>query len=231
ESDEEQVVKEEMKQGDPSADKPNASGVEQTGGTEPQTALTPEEHIRLALQHRGEGRIAEALAVLDEAITIYPENAQLHGVRSDMRRHNRDYSGALDDMEKAVSIDPEDALYLVGRSQLYLRYKRFAEAEADLSRAIELKPDLVAARFNRGTLYAHNGDYDKALVDLDACIAADPHLPAPYFNRGSVNYNMGRKEQAVADIERFIELAAGNESWVASAKDLLRAWNDAEAAK
>lgn len=229
--DDAQPEKQEMQQVDPSADKPDALGVGHAGGSDPHMALGPDQHVRVALQHRSEGRIAEALVVLDQAVAKYPENAQLYGVRSDIRRHNRDLSGALADMEKAVRLDPEDALYLVGRSQLYLRFERLKEAEADLSRAIELKPELVAARFNRGTLYAHNGDYDKALVDLNACIAADPHLPAPYFNRGSVNYNMGRKEEAVADIERFIELAAGNESWVSSAKDLLKVWGDAEAGK
>ena len=211
-----------------SADKPDALGVGHATGADPHIALAPDQHVRVALQHRSEGRIAEALVVLDQAIVKFPENAQLYGVRSDIRRHNRDLSGALGDMEKAVQLDPNDALYLVGRSQLYLRFERLKAAEEDLNKAIELKPDLVAARFNRGTLYAHNGDYEKALIDLDACIAADPHLPAPYFNRGSVNYNMGRKDAAVADIEHFIKLAEGKESWVSSAKDLLRAWSDAE---
>ncbi len=230
-SDDAQSVKQEIPEIDPSADKPDALGVGHGSGTDPHIALGPDQHVRVALQHRSEGRIAEALVVLDQAIAKFPDNAQLYGVRSDIRRHNRDLAGALGDMEKAVRLDPKDALYLVGRSQLYLRFERLKEAEADLSSAIELQPDLVAARFNRGTLYAHNGEYDKALVDLEACIAADPHLPAPYFNRGSVYYNMGRKEEAVADIEHFIELAADNESWKSSARDLLRAWEDAEESK
>lgn len=205
----------------------DALGVGHSGGANPHIALTPDQHITVALQHRTEGRIPEALAVLDEAIKSYPQSAQLHAVRSDIRRDNLNLAGALADIEQAVRLNPQSAPYLVGRSQLYLNFERMEEAKADLTRAIDLEPDLVAARFNRGTLYAHEAEYDKALVDLEACIAADPHLAAPYFNRGSVYYNLGRKEEAFADIERFIELA-DVPTWKAAGADLLRVWREAE---
>lgn len=212
---------------DHEAVKPDALGVGHSGGANPHIALSPDQHIKVALQHRGEGRVTESLVILDQAIEQFPESAQLYAVRSDIRRDNAKLAGALADIEKAVRLNPQSAPYLVGRSQLYLSFERLKEAEADLTRAIALEPGLIAARFNRGTLYAHNGDYEKALLDLNACIATDPHIAAPYFNRGSVYYNLDRKEEAVKDIERFIELA-DVKSWKSAGHDLLRAWGEAD---
>lgn len=196
-------------------------------GPDPHAKLNAQQQITVALKHFSEGRLPQAMAVLDQAINRFPDDAELYHVRASIELSSGDAAGALSDVEKAVSMQPDKALYRVTRAQAYLKFERQQEALEDLNRAIALNPDLLPAYFNRGSLLAYQGKNQQALADFNQCIALDPHLPAPYFNRGSIYHTLGEQEKARADIEHFIQMASAK-SWKQSGEDLLKAW-DAEA--
>lgn len=198
-------------------------------GPDPHARLTPQQQISVALKHFKEGRLPQALAVMDQTIANNPQNGDLYHVRATLYLANDEASAALSDIEQAVKLNPRDALYRVSRAQIYLKFERQDEAMADLDEAVALNPDLVPARFNRGTLLAYQEQYQLALEDFSRCIAVEPHLPAPYFNRGNVYYALGDQQQAREDIRRFIEMAEVEE-WKQSGRDLLQAWDEAETA-
>lgn len=197
-------------------------------GPDPHSKLSPQQQISVALKHFKEGRLPQALAVMDQTIAGNPQNADLHHVRATLYLANDDNTAALSNIEQAVKLNPGDPLYRVTRAQIYLKFERVEEAMADLDEAVALNPDLVPARFNRGTLLTYQEQYYKALEDFDRCIAVEPHLPAPYFNRGAVFYALGELLLAQKDIRRFIEIS-DVEEWKQSGRDLLKAWGDAEA--
>lgn len=195
------------------------------GERDPHRALTPEQQIRIALQHKREGRPHEAFSTLDNALMLHPDNAQLYAVRGSLYLEQGRLTEALADLEAAVRLDPDDAAVLTNRAQVYRGFGRGEEALADLDRAVALAPDLLAARFNRGAMWLEQGQLEGALEDFDYCIAVDPHAPGPYFNRAAVFDALGRREAAVTDIQRFLELT-DNEAWKQSARDILKAWED-----
>ncbi len=199
-------------------------------GPNPHAALTPEQHMRVVAQHMAGGRLPQAMAVLSQALAKYPDNAALFNMRAALELEQQDYKGALADLEQAVKLAPGVPLYRVSRAQLYLRFGRQKEALKDLDAAVMLDPDLVPARFNRGALLANLGREREALADFDRCIAVEPHLPAPWFNRGSMHWALGEKEKARADIRRFLELAK-EPAWKKAGEDLLRAWEEVDAAQ
>lgn len=190
------------------------------GQHDPHAKLGPEKLITVALQHRAEGRYAEALDVMDQAISSYPDNAELHTVRGSLRLEQNRLTEALQDLETAAKMDPTNPVILVNRAQVYKGFGRNQDALDDLNRAIELNPDFLAARFNRGAMYHSNGELEKALVDFDRCIAVEPHLAAPYFNRASTYEALGQNDKAMADFRRFIELS-DNKEWKKTAQQLL----------
>lgn len=194
-------------------------------GKNPHGKLTADQEITVALQHYQEGRQAQAMVVLNQAIVKFPDDAKLYDVRATLELQSDKTKEALASIEKAIQIEPQNAIYLVNRSQVYLKFHRQEEALSDLNQAIELNPDLVPARFNRGSLLAYQGKNEAAVKDFDQCIALNPHLPAPYFNRASVYHSQGLKEQAIKDIENFITIAK-QENWKKSAQDLLRKWKE-----
>ena len=198
----------------------------------PHARLTPEQHIGVALQHAGEGRIEQAVDILNRAIHETPDHAGLLGARGGLMLSQDKTVDALKDLERAVSLAPQSALLLVNRSQAYRKFNRLDEAMADLDRAIELSPKLIPARFNRGVLYYGRTEYDKALADFDLCISLDENTPGPYFNRAITKDAMGDSEGAKQDLNQFIALT-DNESWKQAARDTLRVIEkrDTEAAK
>ena len=192
-------------------------------GPNPHAGLSPEQHLEVAAQHMAAGRYPQAMAVLTQALSKYPDHAGLYSLRAALELEQQDIKGALADMEQAVRLAPENPLYRVTRARLYLRFERRDEALRDLDAAVLLDPDLVPARFNRGTLLANLGKEREALADFDHCIAVEPHLPAPWFNRGSMYWALGEKEKAREDIRHFVQLAR-DPAWKKAGEDLLKAW-------
>jgi len=194
-------------------------------GKNPHGKLSADQEITVALQHYREGRQAQAMVVLHQAIIKFPDSAKLYNVRATLELQSDKTKEALASIEKAIQIEPKNAIYLVNRSQIYLKFHREEEASEDLNQAIKLNPNLIPARFNRGSLLAYQGKNEAAIKDFNQCIALNPHLPAPYFNRASVYYSQGLREQAIKDIENFISIAK-QENWKKSAQDLLRQWQE-----
>lgn len=197
---------------------------------DPHGKLDPETQIRIALQHKAEGRLRESLDTLGLAISRDPENARLYAVRGSILLEQGRVTPALADLEKSVALDPTDAEALTNRAQAYRQFGRMDLALADLDRAIDLHPDLIAARFNRGALRYGAKDFKGAYEDFDYCIAVDPHLPGPYFNRAVAYDALGDREMAVKDVERFLQIE-DDEVFRKQAQEVLNLWQNPEAAK
>jgi len=204
---------------------PVTSGRPHGGTYDPHARLDPETQIRIALQHKAEGRLREALNVLSMAIDGHPDQARLYAVRGSLLLEAGRVAPALADLERAVRLDPDDAEALTNRAQAYRRFGRIDQALTDLDHALEIAPDLLAARFNRGTMRYGAGDYQGALEDFDRCVALDQYLPGPYFNRASVRDALGDKEGAIADLDRFLRISR-NETWNDQARQLRRVLED-----
>lgn len=200
------------------------------GNYDPHSKLSADKHIQVALQHRNEGRVAEALDVLDRAISRYSKQAQLYSVRASILMERGDVTSALQDLENAIKLQPNEPLTLVNRAHAYRSFGRISESLADLDKAISLEPDLVAARFNRGVIYFSSKDYQAALADFDRCIAVDPHSEAAYFNRASTYDAIGKQELAITDMKRFIELTKV-ESRKVTANELIKKWQSSTSNK
>jgi len=193
------------------------------GRNDPHVKLTPEKHIQVALQHKAEGRLAEAFTSLNQAIRSNPLSAELLAVRGSFYLEQQDVSSALRDFESAIKISPDSAAILTNRAQAYRHFGRIAEALADLNKAIDLNPDLMPAYFNRGAIHYSSGEFDRALKDFDTCIAINPHAAGPYFNRASAKQALGDHDGAIRDIKYFMEMTADNR-WKQIGQELLEKW-------
>ncbi len=194
------------------------------GAYDPHSSLTPEKHIQVALQHKQEGRMPEAMRTLSMAIMQHSGYKDLYAIRGSLYLEQGKPTEALIDFEKGLKIAPKDSALLTNRAQVYRQFGQIEQALADLNRALDVQPDLVAARFNRGAIYYSSGDFELALVDFNQCVAINPHSEAPYFNRASTKYALNDIAGAREDLERFIQLSQ-NEEWRSTARELLERWN------
>jgi len=191
---------------------------------DPHVKLMPDKLAQVALQHRAEGRIDEAISSLNLSIKTYPNNAYLYAVRASLLMELEKYDLALQDLNKAAILDSEDALVLVNRAQVYRQQERTENALDDLNRAIQVKPDLLAAYFNRGAIFLSQGEKEKALKDFNTCITLQPNTPAPYFNRATIHFSNNQTEAAIADLKKFIQLSDSDE-WKNQANTLIKKWS------
>ncbi len=196
------------------------------GARDPHRQLSPEMHIQVALRHKAEGRMGEAMRSLDLAIRNNPFSPELLAVRGSFLLERQRVSQALNDFEAALKLAPDSAAILTNRAQAYRHFGRIGEALQDLNRAVELNPDLLAAFFNRGAIHYSSEEFDLALKDFDRCVAIDPHAAGPYFNRASAKDALGDRAGAIEDMNRFLEIA-GESEWAASAQKLLEQWRAA----
>ena len=197
------------------------------GAYDPHKKLTPQQHIRVALQHKVEGRMPLAIESLTQALASSGEHFQLLAVRSSLFLESGNLSAALADLNAALDIAPKEPGLLVNRAEVYRQFGRKVDALLDLDRAILIDDRMVAAYFNRGTLHLQNSDYEKALADFTRCTEISPHTAGPYFNRAAVHDGMGKRPAAIADIRRFMELTK-SESWHQKAEALLNDWESPE---
>ena len=90
---------------------------------------------------RGENvrlKAAGAIADLDRAITLHPDNAYLYYNRANLHSANKDYQKAVDDYDKAISLDPKLAEAYYNRGIANINLGKKDTGISDLSKAGEL---------------------------------------------------------------------------------------------
>jgi aspartyl/asparaginyl beta-hydroxylase (cupin superfamily) len=89
------------------------------------------------------GAIREALALLDRAVAIDPDNFELHVKRSAMHRANGDRAAALDAVNAALAVSPLDFMALLMRASL-IDQMGGAEAGEAYARALGQRPATIS---------------------------------------------------------------------------------------
>ncbi|MBD0263153.1 MAG: tetratricopeptide repeat protein [Tolypothrix sp. Co-bin9] len=99
-------------------------------------------YVKQAHTFLRQGDTNRAIAVLDNAICVFPENAYLYSQRANLRRQNlQDANGAIEDYTQAINLHPDNPLFYLWRSQLYYEKGDKCKAMADYNTAIRLAPE------------------------------------------------------------------------------------------
>jgi tetratricopeptide (TPR) repeat protein len=153
------------------------------------------------------GRYAEALADLDRAIGLQPDDAWAIARRGEAYRLMGRYAEALADLDRAIGLQPDDAWAIASRGETYRLMGRYAEALADLERAIGLQPDYAWAIARRGEAYRLMGRYAEALADLERAGQIWPESNWVVYQIGLCRLALGQPQQAADCFTRAIERA------------------------
>eukprot|EP00884_Botryococcus_braunii_P008976 jgi/Botrbrau1/1807/Bobra.146_1s0006.1 len=126
------------------------------------------------------GRYIEALADLDLADSIQPNDASTLGLRGATKVQLAEYHSALGDLDRANRLMPNCALILRWRAAAKGMLSMHQAALADLDRVDALKPDDAYTLAARGMVKLRLGLLEGALADVEAAVAAS----RPYCDRG-----------------------------------------------
>ncbi len=172
----------------------------------------------LALIELRQGRLPQALALVDSAIELAGELGDRHPLHRMVLLANRARllaalgrtKESLEEWGAAIAIDPMFPDSYVDRGNLLLELGRHHEALADYESALRVGPPLPEAHYNRAELRIGQGDVEGALADLDRVIDLDPSYVDAYVNRAGLLACLERDEEARADTVAGLALSPGN---------------------
>ena len=152
------------------------------------------------------GRLAEALAMLDQAGALSPGHAGIHYDRAGVLTAAGQIDGALAAYDAALARDPKMQEAHYNRAVLLLRQQRLPEALSALDAAVAIRPDMAAAWNNRAGVLLELGQFDEALKSMDKALALRPGDAAGHYNRGALLLNLNRFEDALAAFDLTLRL-------------------------
>jgi tetratricopeptide (TPR) repeat protein len=136
----------------------------------------PEILYKLLQLDRREGRLAESVERIDEALEKEPDSAalvQLRGLAALMR-------GQTDEAEsrfrRAIELNPSNPMSYTSLATLLQASGRGDEAIATYEKAIEQQPDLGLLNLILATLYEIRGNTEKAIAHYEEVIRKQPGL-------------------------------------------------------
>ena len=170
--------------------------------------------------YRKQGKYDLALADLDAAIKLDPNNAYAFDERGIIREHRKEYARAISDYDAAIGLRSDDADFWDDRGIAYDELGQSDRAIQDYNEAIRLNPNDSRALNNRGEAYRGKGQYDLAIRDYVAALRIEPDYTLAVNNLAHVYADTGRYEQALAQYRGLLQknpddaLTLNNRCWV-----------------
>lgn len=163
-------------------------------------------------QQAKQGRNSQAIAELNQAIQLNPNDPNLYLNRGVTHYQDGNLTAALEDYNKALNLNPNFAEALSNRSQVYVAQQRYDEAINDASRAIQLNPNLTEAYLNRGNAYFGKNNLDGATQDYQKVLQLKPdpaNQSKAYNNLGNINAARDQLDTAITNYDQAILMVRG----------------------
>lgn len=159
-----------------------------------------------AVQARQTGNVNAALAYLEQAIAISPQeprNYFLLGLTlEDLHRPDE----AITNLQTAIHLKPDYAEAYNNIGLILHDQKRFDEAITNFRRAIHHKPDYARAYNNLGTLLRARGDISGAQQQFEQAVRLKPDYVLAYYNLGINCMDLGQMVPAEINLSQAIRL-------------------------
>jgi tetratricopeptide (TPR) repeat protein len=148
------------------------------------------------------GEIKDAVAILDHAIELNPDDVGLLRRRATMRADAHQLDLAVEDFDRIAAKKPGnlDGLLDACRAKA-LAGKNFDGALADCQAALKLDPASDEAKEARGFIYLRFGHFDAAIADYDDVLQRRPNSPTALFGRGLAEFRNGVTGSGQADLD------------------------------
>ncbi len=161
------------------------------------------------------GRFEDAVSLYSEAVTAFPDRADIYYRRGICYENLGLLSRALDDYSLCIDVQPSHTDALNNKGVILAKLERYREAAEAFTGLIRQQPDNVLALRNRGLCQHDQGNFEKALSDYTGAITIAPDEAENWFQRGNVFLEQRRLAEAETDYRRAVELDAGHaKAWM-----------------
>lgn len=177
---------------------------------------SPKERAAL-LESRGHAlyrleKLDAALADLDAAIKLDPQNPSPYNRRGITLRKKGEYDQAIESYNAAIGLNPKISSHYLNRG-IAFRFKRDHDnALADMNALIAMKPNEARGYNERAIVYRLKRDFARARADHDKAISFDSKNSLYYSERALTSEAAQDFRSALTDIRQAASLDPGNAS-------------------
>lgn len=163
-------------------------------------------HQTALLFLHNENFAAKAVAYLDRAIAIAPDDVRLYNLRGIAYSKLGRSDAARADWARVRELSPDDPDPLLNEGADYLRHGALDQAVEAFEGVLRLDETHARAHSNLGTALERKGNLDGALRHYDRAIALQPDYPIAFSNRAYTHHLRGDHRSAIADCDQAIRL-------------------------
>jgi len=173
--------------------------------------------FRLSQAQEFLGKTDEALATVDQALTIAPDAPLLHYQKGWVHFHAQHWDEAAKLFEQVIEQFPQDADTVrqarLSLSALYVEQGEKRKGEQVLEEIYATDPDDPSINNDLGYLYADaNRNLEQAESMIRKALASEPENAAYLDSMGWVLYRLGKFDEAATHLEKAVGLPSGNDS-------------------
>jgi tetratricopeptide (TPR) repeat protein len=148
----------------------------------------------------------EALADLNEALRLNPNNYWSLARRGSHFLGERDFARAAADLDKSISLNSAYDFSRLVRGDMYYQQQQYDLAINDLTEAIKLDNSYTRAYYLRGLAEFTKGLYAASARDFDEYHKLNPSDVAGLRFRGNSYAYAGQRDQAIADFSEALRI-------------------------
>ncbi|MBE9041505.1 tetratricopeptide repeat protein, partial [Oscillatoriales cyanobacterium LEGE 11467] len=167
-------------------------------------------HHHQARIHASAGELSQAVGHYKKAISMQPNDPQLHYELGEIQHQQQDLAAARDRYERAIALQPDWAMAYYQLASVLTRQGERTDAircyELALDRFDLTHPHRLYAYNNLGCLLVGLEQFDEALAAYRAARSIDPKFVPLYNNLGKWWLLQGKFDRAIAAYHRAIEL-------------------------
>jgi len=173
----------------------------------PTPFLSSEEYDERAHQLYNEGQYDEALDVLREGLSLYPNAVELHIGVGYARVAREEYAWARRSFEESLILDPDHEDALAGLGEVLLKFGQTEAAVKSFRRILELGyQDDVDLMLQSGRALFREGLIDEAKEFFDIAVQQAPESAEAVSCVGYAQHRLGDDEGAIATLRRALQL-------------------------
>lgn len=128
------------------------------------------------------GRRELAISILDQALAIDANDAELHFFRARVRQEDGDLRDAIAEYRRAVELRPDYADARMALGILLLAGANYTDAVTQFEYVARLVPEEAEVHLNLGDAYRSTKNWEKAKASFDRVIAISPNNAQVHFN-------------------------------------------------
>lgn len=162
-------------------------------------------HLLGVLLHR-DGRLVDALAMLERASTAGPASPELQVHRAAALNDAERFDEAARALQAALAAAPDFLPAHIALGLLWKRQGRLDDALAALDRAVEIRPDSAEAWHNRANVLRERNEEERARESFDRALALKPDLLEARFSRALSLLASGRLEEGWREHEVRLQM-------------------------